>query len=67
MRLKYDNYRETCISLSSSKEHDASMALSACLGEISLKEINELTAATPNPAGIGGHCHHCLGNGNDNN
>ena len=46
MRLKYDNYRETCISLSSSKEHDASMALSACLGEISLKEINELTQET---------------------
>ena len=40
VHLKYDNYRETCISLSSSKEHDASVALSACLGEISLKEIN---------------------------
>lgn len=42
--------RHAFIPLSSSKEDDASMALSTCVEEINLKEINQLTAAMAKPS-----------------
>lgn len=50
----------THISISSSKEDNALVVLLALLQEISIKEINQLTALV-------GHFHHCHGNNSDNN